>query len=283
MRRRPCGFGPEAGLLGRCRPGEDWFISTMQRLPLRLFRPHVGKESIDLLGVGIDWAESFHDVALGRPGDGIIEQFRIDHTAAGVSRLISRCLELETDPADVRVVLETRHGVLVEALVDAGFTVLPVNPDLVARRRGPARKKDDAEDARICCLLALDQFLELRKLIPHGDLAGELRSIARDDERATRDQRRLLNRLRADLLAAFPAALAIAGDDLGSPVMLKLLATWPTQARLAEAGTKAIGAFAREAKHGWPDRFAARVADALAAPQLPVPDYLIRAKATTSR
>ena len=35
-----------------------------------------------------------------------------------------------------------------------GYTVLPVNPELVSRRRGPARKKDDAEDARICCLLA---------------------------------------------------------------------------------------------------------------------------------
>lgn len=234
-----------------------------------------------MLGVGIDWAESFHDVALGRPDNGIVEQFRIDHTAAGVGRLIARCLELETDPADVRVVLETRHGVLVEALTDAGFTVLPVNPDLVARRRGPAKKKDDAEDARICCLLALDQFLELRKLIPHGDLAGELRSIARDDERAARDQRRLLNRLRADLLATFPAALTIAGDDLGSPVMLKLLATWPTHAQLADAGTDAIESFARSSRHGWPDRFAARVADALTVEQLPVRDYLIRAKATT--
>jgi transposase len=234
-----------------------------------------------LLGVGIDWAESFHDVALGRPGEGVIEQFRIDHTATGVGRLVARCLELESDPAEVRVVLETRHGVLVEALVDAGFTVLPVNPDLVARRRGPARKKDDAEDARICCLLALDQFLELRKLIPHGELAGELRAIARDDERAARDERRLLNRLRADLLATFPAALVIAGEDLGAPVVLKLLATWPTHAQLAATDPSEIEAFARAAKHGWPARFAARVADALATEQLPVKDYLVRAKAGT--
>jgi transposase len=231
--------------------------------------------------VGIDWAESFHDIALGRPDEGIIQQFRIDHTPAGVQRLIARCLELEPDPADVRVVLETRHGVLVEALADAGFTVLPVNPDLVARRRGPAKKKDDPEDARICCLLALDQFLELRKLIPHGDLAGELRSIARDDERATRDQRRLLNRLRTDLLATFPAALTIAGDDLGSAVMLKLLATWPTHTQLADTSSEQIEAFARANKHGWPARFATRVTDALAGEQLPVRDYLVRAKATT--
>lgn len=179
------------------------------------------------------------------------------------------------------MVLETRHGLLVEALADAGFTVLPVNPDLVARRRGPAKKKDDAEDARICCLLALDQFLELRKLIPHGELAGELRAIARDDERAARDERRLLNRLRADLMATFPAALTIAGDDLGSPIVLKLLATWPAHERLAALDTSEVQAFARAARHGWPQRFAARVADALAAEQLPVKDYLVRAKTGT--
>ena len=44
--------------------------------------------------------------------------------------------------------IETSHGMLVEALVDAGYTVLPVNPDLIDSRRGQARKKDDTEDAR---------------------------------------------------------------------------------------------------------------------------------------
>ena len=92
-----------------------------------------------MLGVGLDWAEDCHDVALGLPGKGVIEQFRIEHGPAGVARLVARWLAVEPDPAEVRVVLETRHGLLVEALVDAGFTVLPVNPDLVARRRGPAR------------------------------------------------------------------------------------------------------------------------------------------------
>ena len=181
-----------------------------------------------MLGVGVDWAEAFHDAALGQPGKGVIEQFRIEHGPAGLSRLIARCLELEPDPAEVRVVLETRHGPLVEALVDAGFTVPPVNPDLVARRRGPAKKKDDTEDARICCLLALDSYLELRKLVPHGQIGAELRAIARDDERAARDERRIGNRLRADLLAVFPAAIDIDASDLGAPVLLRLLEHWPS-------------------------------------------------------
>jgi transposase len=170
---------------------------------------------------------------------------------------------------------------LAVALVDGVFTFLRVNPDLVARRRGPAKKKDDAEDARICCFLALDQFLQLRKLIPHGALAGELRTIARDDERAARDERRLLNRLRADLMSTFPAALTIAGDDLGSPVVLKLLMSWPIRDQLVTATREEIEAFARAASHGWPDRFAARVNDALAGDTLPVKDYLARAKSGT--
>ena len=236
-----------------------------------------------MLGVGVDWAESFHDVALGRPGKGVMEQFRIEHGPAGVGRLVARCLELEADPAEVRVVLETRHGLLVEALVEAGFTVLPVNPDLVARRRGPAKKKDDAEDARICCLLALDAYLELRKLIPHGQIGAELRAIARDDERAARDQRRIGNRLRADLLAVFPAAIDIADGDLGSVVFLRLLERWPSAAGLAAAPRPEVEAFARSCRHGWPGRFADRVAEATTAPHLPARPELARAKAGAIR
>jgi transposase len=241
------------------------------------------EEVVRMLAVGVDWAESFHDVALGRPGKGVVEQFRIDHGVDGVTRLVGRCLELEGDPAEVRVVIETRHGLLVEALVDAGFTVLPVNPDLVAGRRGPAKKKDDAADARICCLLALDTYAELRKLIPHGEKGAELRAIARDDVRAARDERRLGNRLRADLLAVFPAAIDIADGDLSAPVFLKLLEGWPSAAELAAVPRTDLETFARSCKHGWPGRFADRVTAALAAPRLPVRPELARAKAGAIR
>ena len=240
-------------------------------------------EGAGVLGVGVDWAEEFHDIALGTAEEGVVEQFRIEHGPAGVARLIGRCLALEPDPAEVRVVLETRHGLLVEALLDAGFTVVPVNPDLVARRRGPARKKDGAEDARICCLLALDRHTSLKQLIPHGEIGGELRAIDRDDERAARDQRRLLNRLRADLQATYPAALLLAGKDLGAPSVLRLLARWPTQPELATATHEELAAFARAGRHGWPEKFAEKVTTALTAPALPTRDYLVRAKAAGIR
>ena len=227
-----------------------------------------------MLAVGIDWAEEFHLVALGSPGEGVIQVLRVEHTPTAVQALLVRIAGLEPDPAEVRVVLETRHGLLVERLVDAGFTVLPVNPDLIARRRGPARKKDDAADARLACLLALD---------PHGERAGELRAIARDDERAARDQRRLGNRLRADLVATFPAALQLAGDRLGGPTMLRLLQRWPTSQALRAASRQELLAFALASKHGWPEHLADQVAAALAADHFTPRDYLVRAKAPTIR
>jgi len=236
-----------------------------------------------VLAVGIDWSEEFHLVALGRPGDGVFEVRRVEHSPRAVDALVARIASLEPDAAEVRVVLEARHGLLVERLLDAGYVVVPVNPDLVARRRGPAKKKDDAEDARIACLLALDRFERLRPLIPHGELAGELRAIARDDERAARDERRLLNRLRADLLQTFPAALQIAGEDLGAPSFLRLLERWPTAPALASASREELVAFARSSKHGWPGRFADKLEQALAADHFQPRAYLERAKADTIR
>lgn len=234
-----------------------------------------------MLGIGIDWAEEFHLVALGTPEQGVMEITRVSHTPAAVAELIARVGGLEPVPDRVRVVIETSHGMLVEALLDAGFQVVPVNPDLIARRRGPARKKDDAEDARIACLLALDQHAGLRPLIAHGEVGSELRAIARDDERAARDERRLLNRLRADLIATFPAALVIAGDDLGAPTMLRLRQRWPTAVALEQATTGELAAFARAGRHGWPDRFAAQVRDALAGEVFTAREALIRGKTDT--
>ena len=236
-----------------------------------------------MLAVGIDWSEEFHLVALGRPGEGVFDVRRVEHSPKALDALVERIAQLEPDPAEVRVVLESRHGLLVERLLDAGYVVVPVNPDLVARRRGPAKKKDDGEDARIACLLALDRFERLRPLIPHGELAGELRAIARDDERASRDERRLLNRLRQDLIATFPAALQIAGADLGAPSFLRLLERWPTADALTAARHDELIDHARACRHGWPERFADKVETALTGDHFQPCAYLVRAKADTIR
>jgi hypothetical protein len=69
-----------------------------------------------VLGVGIDWAEAFHLVALGHPDEGVIQLRRVEHIPAAIAQIAA----LAPDPGEVRVVIETRNGLLVERLLDAG-------------------------------------------------------------------------------------------------------------------------------------------------------------------
>jgi hypothetical protein len=92
-----------------------------------------------------------------------------------------------------------------------------------------------------------------------------------------------LNRLRADLIATFPAALAIAGDDLGAPTFLRMLERWPSANALLAASRDELVAMCRAGRHGWPDRFADRVDSALATDNFVAKEWLVRAKADTIR
>ena len=105
--------------------------------------------------------------------------------------------------------------------------------------------------------------------------------LGRDDQRACQDERRLLNRLRADLLAVFPAAVEIAGPDMGAPTFLRMLQRWPTATALAAASRQDLVAFARAAHSGYPDRFADRVGQVLGREHFTARQALAQAKVDT--
>jgi hypothetical protein len=137
------GDGPGGLKPKRVSSREDWSISTalcLRRIG-RLPHDHFPRWEAIVLGVGIDWAEEFHVVALGRPDEGVIEIAGVQHSPAAVAALVTKIARLEPDPAEVRVVIETRHGLLVERLVEAGYVVVAVNPDVIARRRGRPERR----------------------------------------------------------------------------------------------------------------------------------------------
>lgn len=51
-----------------------------------------------MLGVGIDWAERFHLVALGRPGEGVFDVARVEHDPGSLDALVARIALLEPAP-----------------------------------------------------------------------------------------------------------------------------------------------------------------------------------------
>lgn len=234
-----------------------------------------------MLLVGIDWAETEHAACLLSEQGEVLRRLRIGHDVAGVDRLIGTIGELEPGPSRVLVAIETAHGLLVSALLEAGYSVYAINPKSVERyrtRTRVSRAKTDPADAELLARILLTDRERHRPLSPSSAEREEIRALARDDERASRDQRRLLNRLRQDLLAVFPQALE-AFDDLSAATCLAFLARWPSAREAAALDEAELEAFFREQRHGWPERTAKRLRAALTAPALTAPAHLARAKA----
>lgn len=235
--------------------------------------------------VGIDWAESEHAACLLAPAGQVLRRLRVGHDVAGVERLLAAIAEHEPDPGRVLVAIETAHGLLVAALLEAGFTVYAINPKSVERyrtRTRVSRAKTDPADAELLARILVTDRERHRPLSPSSAEREEIRALARDDERASRDQRRLLNRLRQDLLAVFPQALE-AFDELGSASCLAFLARWSSAAEAAAVDEAELEAFFRAQRHGWPERTAKRVRAALSAPALTAPPHLAEAKTGSIR
>jgi len=92
-----------------------------------------------MLLVGIDWAEAEHAACL-LDVDGVVRRrLRVPHSAAGLRRLRAAVAELEPAAGAVLVAIERAHGLLVEALLAAGYTVYALNPKAVERYRARTR------------------------------------------------------------------------------------------------------------------------------------------------
>ena len=88
-----------------------------------------------MLLVGIDWAERHHDVCVMATDGSVLARERITDGMAGVARLHELIASLVEEPAEVVVGIETDRGLLVGALVAAGYQVIAVNPLAASRYR----------------------------------------------------------------------------------------------------------------------------------------------------
>jgi hypothetical protein len=80
-----------------------------------------------VLLVGIDWAERHHDVCLMAVDGQVLAAERVADGVAGLARLHELIASWAEEPARVVVGMETDRGLLVGALVAAGYQVVAVN------------------------------------------------------------------------------------------------------------------------------------------------------------
>jgi transposase len=94
---------------------------------------------------GIDWADDHHDAVVIDETGRQVAVLRVPHTAAGLADLTAALEQITGSAAkdQLACIVETNHGLLIAALLEAGFPVDPVNPKTVDRRRNAAGAKTD--------------------------------------------------------------------------------------------------------------------------------------------
>ncbi|QSE84689.1 IS110 family transposase [Rhodococcus koreensis] len=184
------------------------------------------------INCGIDWAEVHHDVALVDENGTVIARKRIDTGTAGLTALLEVIAESGGAPGTTPIAIETDKNLLVVALMEAGFTVYPINPRAVARyreRHGQAGGKSDPGDAAILAnILRTDRAMH-RPMPAISEHGRAIKALARQHQEAIWALHQTISRLRSVLLEFYPAALQ-AFPNLKHRAAVATLSAAPTPA-----------------------------------------------------
>jgi transposase len=199
---------------------------------------------------GLDWASQIHAVCVIDEGGGVLVQFEINHDAAGLAELCRRL----RGAAVTAVAIERPSGLIVDALLEADFTVVPIHPNVVKATRPRYRShggKSDATDAYLLADLLRTDGHRFKPLAPQCDEIRALRALVRgrDDLVATRVQ--LANQLRSLLQSFWPGAAQVFAD-IDSPIALAFVKRYPTPESASHLGPKRMAAFC--AQHAYSGR-----------------------------
>ena len=184
-----------------------------------------------MLLVGIDWAERHHDVCVMAADGQVLAAERITDALAGLARLHELIASHASDPAEVVVGIETDRGLLVGALVAAGYQVVAVNPLAASRyreRHTISGAKSDRGDARMLADLVRTDRHRHRLVRGDSGLAEAVKVLARGHQQLIWARRRQANMLRSALRAFYPAALTAFGNDPGGRDAVAVLGLAPS-------------------------------------------------------
>jgi Transposase len=100
-----------------------------------------------------------------------VAQLRVEHSPDGLKKLVNFLRELA--PLDqIACILETKHGLLITALVEAGLALYPVNKT-IDRTRAASGAKTDLIDAYLLAKHGRAELADLRRLDPDGPAIAE--------------------------------------------------------------------------------------------------------------
>jgi hypothetical protein len=230
-----------------------------------------------MINVGIDWAEDDHQVCILDAGGAPVEEFAIGDGAAGTAQFHERIAHHLDEPDQVVIGIETDRGLLVGALVAAGYQVFAVNPMSVARyrdRHAVSGGKSDRGDARVLADLVRTDRHHHRTVAADSELLAAIKVTARTHQNLIWTRTRHANQLRSTLREFYPAALE-AFEELAHRDALAVLAIAPTPEQGRRLSTAKIrAALKRAGRQRNLERRAEQIRDALRSEQLEAPPEL---------
>lgn len=227
---------------------------------------------------GIDWADQHHDVVVLNEAGHRVGSLRVAHTKEGLATLTQFLLGIATLPEQMACILEINQGLLIAALLDAGFPIYPVNPKTVDRRRNAAGAKTDAIDACLLAKTGRSDLADLRRLQPDSTLVQELKTLTRDQDALIESQTRLVNQLTACLKAYYPVALDLFGKVHQRSTLI-FLQQLPTPQAAKAASMDVLTGVLRQGKHPQPVKAANAIWATLHQPHLEADAVTTRTKA----
>jgi transposase len=102
--------------------------------------------------VGVDWAEDHHDVCVMDQAGEILGKRRVADSVEGVGELHALVGVHADEPEEVAVGIEIDRGLIVTALLAAGYAVYAINPMASSRyrdRHATSGAKSDPGDAKV--------------------------------------------------------------------------------------------------------------------------------------
>ncbi len=227
--------------------------------------------------VGLDWADTHHDVVVLDEAGRRVGSRRFAHTHDGLNELKQFLLGIAAAPEDLACIVETSHGLLIAFLLEAGIPVYPVNPKTANQLRKAAGAKTDRIDAYLLAKTGRFDLAELRRLAPDSATVQELKTLTRDQDALIQTQTRLVNQLTACLKEYYPAALHLF-TKLQQRSTLLFLQAYPTPQAALAASVEQITAILREGRHPTPSKAASKIVEELHRPQLVASEVIVRAK-----
>ena len=196
---------------------------------MKYARTGLATEPANGLTCGIDWARDDHAVSIIDSRGNEIHRSIIEHNAAGLRTLVSVLARLKVK----EVAIERPDGPVVDALLDAGSTVVVVSPNQLKNLRGrygSAGNKDDRFDAFVLADTLRTDRVRLQPLVPDAPATVALRATCRARKDLIAHRVGVANQLREHLNRVFPGAVGLFAE-LDSPISLSFLTRFDSQDR----------------------------------------------------